>query len=152
MRGTILGGAVLGIVVLTATPALACSSLTPRACAAAGGTFTHARSVSTCTVTTTERQTTAPFAIVGLRAAGDLRVEYDGQAQDVYDATVTTTRTQRGRGPITTTTTSAPPTFVERQWLSCSVTESISGVGIASRTVDPDVCAHPDDYPLDGLF
>jgi len=41
MRGTVLGSAVLGIVVLTAAPALACSALTPRACAAAGGVFTH---------------------------------------------------------------------------------------------------------------
>src|SRR3954451_9625778 len=47
MRGTILGGAVLGIVVLTAAPALACSTLTPRACAASGGSFTHHGQVST---------------------------------------------------------------------------------------------------------
>ncbi|NYJ05555.1 hypothetical protein [Petropleomorpha daqingensis] len=151
MRGTILGGAVLGIVVLTAAPALACSSLTPRACAAAGGTFAHQRSVSTCTVTTTARQTTAPFSTLNTRSEAGLTAEYDGQAQDVYDVATTTTRSQRGRGPITTTT-STTTTLVGRQWLSCHVTETFEGVVSSAGTVDPDVCAHPENYPLTGLI
>jgi hypothetical protein len=150
MRGTILGGAVLGIVVLTAAPALACSTLTPRACAASGGSFTHHGQVSTCTVTTTARQTTAPYATRGTQSVGQFTVEYIGQAQEILDVTTTTTRTQRGRGPITTAATTTS-TLVERQWLTCQVTETFDGAS-STMVVDPDVCAHPENHPVTGLF
>jgi hypothetical protein len=153
MRTPLVAGAALGILTLFAAPALACpSTLTARSCAAAGGSYLAQGPVRSCTTTATAQQTSAPYDLPPLLVdAPPAVVHYTGTAQDVSDVQTTTTRTQRGKGRITTTTGTVVLS-TQRVVLTCVVDEVLSGVEVATRTVDPDVCAHPENYPVGSLF
>jgi hypothetical protein len=152
MRTPLVAGAALGIVTLIAAPALACpSSLTARSCAAAGGTFLAQAGLTSCTTTTEASQTSAPYALpLSSVSLSGVVVDYSGTAQDVAAVQTTTTRTQRGKGRIATTT-STVVLSIQRVVLTCTVDAVVFGAE-ETRTVDPDVCVHPENYPPTSLF
>jgi hypothetical protein len=109
MRTTIVTGALLAFTVLTATPALAAPELTQRSCEDSGGTFSRTQGTKSCTtVTRTETPGQATVLEGPVHQEGFTFVHYVGVSEPVVVVETTTTRSQKGNGPIAST--SSPQT------------------------------------------
>lgn len=152
MRKSVITGVVLGIVLLGAAPALAAPpEVSQKNCDAAGGSFDRDHGVKTCTTTSVDTVTSegaGPKESMGPVAG--VTAEFTGTVRETTTVQTTTTQTQKGNGDVTTASTGVLLSF-SRQWLTCHVEVHFLGT-TSSRNVDPDVCAHPQNYPLDGFF
>jgi hypothetical protein len=152
MRKAIVTGAALGIVVLMGTPALAAPpEVSQKNCDDVGGTFVRDHGVKSCTTTTVDTVTSegpGPRAEMYWGSWG--WVDYSGTIRDSETVRTTTTQSQKGNGDVTTASDSV---LLSRSvdWLTCHVEATFFGASF-TRNVDPDVCAHPQNYPADSLF
>lgn len=112
MRTTIVTGALLAFTVLTATPALAAPEISQRSCEDAGGSFSRQQGTKSCTTVTTTETRGQSTALEGpVSQEGFFTwVHYVGVSEPVVVVETTTTRTQKGNGPIATTTSSQTTT------------------------------------------
>jgi hypothetical protein len=153
MRRSIITGVVLGIVVLWSTPALAAPpEVSQKNCDAAGGSFDRDHGVKSCTTTSVDTVTSehaGPRQSMSF-GGGLVTVDYTGMVREADIVRSTTTQTQKGNGDVTTSSDSVLLSW-SYEWLTCHVDADYFGASF-SRNVDPDVCAHPQNYPPDSLF
>jgi hypothetical protein len=140
MRRTAIAGAVLGVVVLTGSPALAAAPrVTQKNCTAAGGIFSLSHRIKTCTVVTQQVADSGPTTLVATLGTNLNFETWTGVSNREDVIQTTTTRSEKGTGRVTTTQTSTIVSSTVTP-LSCQVTASI--VGITTTTTQPfDICA-----------
>ena len=152
MRRSIVSAAVLGIVLLTGTPALAAPEVSQKTC---DGVFTRDQGVKTCTTTTVGQETSvvdsAPFnlssTVLGVEVYD---IDYTGTSLLIETVQTTTIRTQKGNGEVTTESTSETLSWTLER-LTCHVDGRYLGVAFSNNDVPVDVCEHPENYPPDIL-
>jgi hypothetical protein len=111
MRTTIVTGALLAFTVLTATPALAAPEITQRSCETSGGTFSRDQGTKSCTTVTTTQTVGQATVLEGpVHQEGFTYVHYLGVSEPIVVVETTTTRTQKGNGPIASTSSSQTTT------------------------------------------
>jgi hypothetical protein len=155
MRRVLVGAMAAAALVAMAGPALADPpEVQQKSCLADGGTFVRDHGVKTCTTTSVDQQTlegpSVPFSrseFIGGFAVYD--ITYTGTSR--YTATVrtTTARTQKGNGEVTTEQSSELLSS-SVEVLTCHVAGELLGVSF-DRDVPADVCANPENYPVDQL-
>ena len=135
MRTTVLAGVVLGITVLTVAPALAAPpEIQQKSCEADGGTFTRDQGTKSCTTTTETTTNTGPVPISAAYAIGTL----NGVSSRSDQLSITTTQTQKGNGPVTT---SRRVTVLSSTVTPVSCTWDYPEAGIWGYPVDNSFCA-----------
>jgi hypothetical protein len=152
MRRLIIVGVLVGAGVVVGSPALAAApEIAQRSCEADGGSFSQDRGVKSCTTTSVGTVTTqyASWPMQISWAVG-LTADYTGTVRQTDTVQTTTTRTQKGNGPVTTTTDTVVLSSTIEQ-ISCHLAVDYFGVPM-TKNVDPDVCEHPNDYPLEDLL
>src|SRR3954454_19455702 len=101
MRRSIIIGVVLGIVVLSGTPALAAPpEVSQKSCDAAGGSFVRDHGVKSCTTTSVATVTSehaGPPQSTSLYS-GLVTLDYTGTVREADTVRTTTTQTQKGNG------------------------------------------------------
>jgi hypothetical protein len=154
--GAMAAVALTAALVLTGPPASAApssSSITQASCSAEGGTFTRAKGVKTCTVTSPSIRYESPSTLHSATVNGPFTSEfltassYYGEWKQSEGYRDTVTKTQKGTGTIVTTTSSVlVRMFTYDQ--TCWEVGSLGG-GITYTPTFPVMCDIAGVYPAE---
>jgi hypothetical protein len=156
MRTTVLAGAVLGIIAITAAPAVAAApEIQQKSCEANGGTFSRDQGTKSCTTTTVDQTTSTPSrSIVDVGSLNVIGERYTGVGSVTSQIQTTTTQTQKGNGDVTTIVSMTVLSSSVNE-ISCTVDEYLFGSKISSSAAPFSACEgyylFPHPLPLGPL-
>lgn len=149
MRRTVIAGVVLGFVVLTTTgTALAAPpEVQQKSCEADQGTFERDHGVKTCTTTSTHSFTSSVIpSSVSAVDAYQTGIRYEGTYTLTYEVQTTTTESQKGNGPVTSTESSTVLSTTVNE-ISCTGVILFGGVVISTSTLPLAECEAAGVFP-----
>jgi len=151
MRTSIIAGAVVIMAVVVGSPAAAAApEVSQKSCDRDGGSFSQSHGVKSCTTTSVTTVTSTGIYRYQI-GSSPVSAIYSGTVRQTSLVETTTTRTQKGNGPVTTTPVGESVHSMPDEWLTCRVDADILGQSYTT-TAAPDVCANPENYPLEDLF